>query len=248
MLCISLLHVTYIWLLLFSSRFCICWVIHFIYSYYILRIESVVLHVQLSSLIWCLYMLILRSASGRMLELNFRVIIYLFIIKYFRRIVAAGVQPVSDPTSNIASLCVFYNALCWWMCRGSRGGLCPAPKVTRCGTYKASVNIGAFSISGSCVTRTMRTPKNKGWMEFGLYSYSCFTAIYRVLIILTRNVVWICPVICQVTENERLNKTHTLTYKNTNGYRSIRDVQLKKARELRQTRFTVLSCDISSSE
>jgi len=136
------------------------------------------------------------------------VTIYLFIIKYFRRIVAPGIQPVSDPTSNIASLCVFYNALCWWMCRGSRGGLCPAPKVARCGTYKASVNIGAFSISGSCVTRVMKTPKNEGWMKFGFRNYSCFTAIYRVLIILARGtspefVAKICQVI------ERLDKRRT---------------------------------------
>lgn len=60
---------------------------------------------------------------------------------YFRRIVAAGIQPVSGPTSNIASLCVFYNALCWWMCRGISGRSVSGAEVTRCGTYKASVNI-----------------------------------------------------------------------------------------------------------
>lgn len=50
-----------------------------------------------------------------------RVIFFIIMWSYFRRVAAAGVQSVSGPTSNIASLCVFYNALCWWMCRGISG-------------------------------------------------------------------------------------------------------------------------------
>lgn len=79
---------------------------------------------------------------------------------YFRRVVAAGIQPVSGPTSNIASLCVFYNALCWWMCRGISGRSVSGAEGHTMWNIQSLCEHCAFSISGSCVTRATKTPRN----------------------------------------------------------------------------------------
>lgn len=93
--------------------------------------------------------------------------IYLFLLSrdsYFRRIVAPGIQPVSDPTSNIASLCVFYNALCWWMCRGISGRSVSGAEGHTMWDIQSLCEHCAFSISGSCVTGTMKNVE-KWWGE-----------------------------------------------------------------------------------
>lgn len=83
--------------------------------------------------------------------------LFFFIImwSYFRRVAAAGVQSVSGPTSNIASLCVFYNALCWWRCRGISGRSVSVAEGHTMWDIQSLCEHCAFGINGSRVTRTM---------------------------------------------------------------------------------------------
>lgn len=149
---------------------------------------------------------------------------------YFRRVAAAGVQSVSGPTSNIASLCVFYNALCWWMCRGISGRSVSVAEGHTMWDIQSLCEHCAFGINGSCDKDNGKRQKNEG--EGGIWvssvNHASIPAINRVFIIFCRHLSY-DRLISSNESSEVKKKNEIHTCEGNYGYRSIRNIESTKS-------------------